>query len=333
MNQPSAPRAEPNKTPAMITQRKPFGKNHLGCVASAVAILLLVCSLLPATAGKVPASFTEHFADVNGVRMHYFIGGTGSPVVLLHGYAETSHMWLPIMPLLATNHTVIVPDLRGAGDSSKPESGYDKKNMAVDIHDLTTSLGFDHVSIVGHDIGLMVAYAYAAQFPQGTDRLVLMDAFLPGVGDWKSVWLMRDMWHFHFYGKTPLALVQGRERIYFEHFWNDFAADPNHSVPEDDRRFYAKAYAQSGGMRAGFEYFRNFEQDARDFSQFSATPLPMPVLVLAGEKASGTFLIEQAKLVASHVQGQIIPGSGHWLMEEAPQITIPALVAFLNTQQ
>jgi len=281
-------------------------------------------------AGTVPAGFTENFVDVNGVRLHYFIGGKGSPVVLLHGYAETSHMWLPILPLLAKNHTVIVPDLRGAGDSSKPAGGYDKKNMAADIHDLTSKLGFSRVSIVGHDIGLMVAYAYAAQFPQATDRVVLMDAFLPGIGNWKDVWLMRDLWHFHFYGEVPLALVKGRERIYFEHFWNDFAADPKHSIPEADRRFYAKAYAQPGGMRAGFEYFRNFERDAKDFAELSATPLSMPMLVLTGEKASGEFLIQQGRLVASHVEGVVVTHSGHWLMEEAPEQVIPKLVEFLN---
>jgi len=281
-------------------------------------------------AGKVPAGFTRLFAKVNGVRLHYLIGGKGSPVVLLHGYAETTHMWIPIMPLLAKNHTVIVPDLRGAGDSGKPESGYDKKNMAVDIHELTSSLGFDRVGVVGHDIGLMVAYAYAAQFPQATERVVLMDAFLPGIGSWKDVWLMRDLWHFHFYGEVPLALVKGRERIYFEHFWNDFAADPKHSIPEADRRFYAKAYAQPGGMRAGFEYFRNFERDAKDFAELSAKPLPMPVLVLTGEKASGELLIQQTRLVATNVEGVVIRNSGHWLMEEATDQVIPKLVEFLN---
>jgi len=291
--------------------------------------LLLACSALPASAGKVPAGFTEHYAGVNGVKLHYFIGGKGSPVVLLHGYAETSHMWLPIMPQLAESHTVIVPDLRGAGDSSKPEAGYDKKNMAVDIHDLVTTLGFHHASIVGHDIGLMVAYAYAAQFPQETDRLVLMDAFLPGIGRWKDVWLS-EMWHFHFYGDVPLALVKGRERTYFEHFWNDFAADRTHSVPERDRRLYAKAYAQPGHMRAGFEVFRAFEQDAKDFAGFAQTPLPMPMLVLTGEKASGEFLIQQGRLVANTVEGVVVPGSGHWLMEEAPDKVIPKLVEFLN---
>ena len=314
----------------MLSQPTRSRRIFLAGMAILGAALLLANSPLQATAGAVPAGFAERFAVVNGVRLHYFIGGKGSPVVLLHGYAQTGHMWRPLMPLLARRHTVIVPDLRGAGGSGKPESGYDKKNMAADIHELTTSLGFDRVSIVGHDIGLMVAYAYAAQFPQGTERVVLMDAFLPGIGNWKDVWLMRDLWHFHFYGETPLALVKGRERTYFEHFWNDFAADPKHSIPEADRRVYAKAYAQPGGMRAGFEYFKAFSQDASDFEQFSKTKLSMPVLVLTGEKASGTFLIDQAKLVAADVRGQVVPGSGHWLMEEAPKTVIPAITDFLN---
>jgi pimeloyl-ACP methyl ester carboxylesterase len=272
----------------------------------------------------------ERFAEVNGVRLHYRVAGTGSPVVLLHGYAQTGHMWLPLVPSLAQRHTVIVPDLRGAGASAKPESGYDKKTLAQDIHALTDSLGFDRVTVVGHDIGLMVAYAYAAQFPQATERVALMDAFLPGIGNWKDVWLLRDLWHFHFYGEVPLALVQGRERIYFEHFWNDFAADPKHSVPEADRQLYAAAYAQPGGMRAGFEYFRAFERDAQDFAQLATTRLAMPMLVLTGEKASGEFLIEQAKLVASDVRGIVVKGSGHWLMDEAPAAVMPAIIDFVN---
>jgi pimeloyl-ACP methyl ester carboxylesterase len=263
--------------------------------------------------------------------MHYTLSGRGSPVVLLHGYAQTSHMWLPAIAELEKSHTVIAPDLRGAGGSEKAQGGYDKKSMAQDVHALVTSLGYDRVAIVGHDIGLMVAYAYAAQYPRETSRVVLMDAFLPGVGEWTNVWLLRDLWHFHFYGPTPLALVDGRERVYFEHFWNDFAADPRHSVPEADRRLYAAAYAQPGGMRAGFEYFRNFERDAQDFAQLAQTKLTMPMLVLTGEKASGTFLIEQAKLVATDVHGQVVAGSGHWLMEEAPAVVIPALTAFLES--
>jgi pimeloyl-ACP methyl ester carboxylesterase len=272
----------------------------------------------------------SHFGEVNGVKIHYLIAGKGEVIILLHGYAQTSHMWLPLIPELAKTNTVIAPDLRGFGDSSKPDGGYDKKTMAQDIHALATSLGYKRVRIVGHDIGLMVAYAYAAQYPSEVDRIVLMDAFLPGVGQWQDVWLMRDKWHFHFYGKTPLALVEGRERIYFEHFWNDFAADPAHSISEADRQFYAAAYAQPGGMRAGFEVFRAFEQDADDFAGFSKTKLKMPMLVLTGEKASGEFLIAQCRLVAENVKGEIIKGSGHWLIDEAPTQVIPKLVAFLT---
>jgi pimeloyl-ACP methyl ester carboxylesterase len=264
------------------------------------------------------------------VRLHFRIGGSGFPVVLLHGFAETGHMWSPVLPLLSATHTVVVPDLRGAGASSKPEDGYDKKTMAHDIHALLGSLGIGKATIVGHDIGLMVAYAYAAQYPAQTERLVLMDAFLPGIGNWKDMWLMRDLWHFHFYGDVPLALVAGRERIYLEHFWNDFAADPRHSVPEPDRERYAAAYAQPGAMRAGFEYFRNFERDAADFTQMAQNRLRMPVRVIAGEKSGGSFLIEQVRLVAQDVDGTVIPGSGHWLLEEAPDLVVPVLQEYVH---
>jgi pimeloyl-ACP methyl ester carboxylesterase len=303
-----------------------------GMPALALEVAQATAPETPVQSEPTPAGITEKSATVNGIRINYKIAGQGPGVVLLHGYTETSRMWLPLMPQLATNHTVIAPDLRGAGESERPQGGYDKKTMAKDIRELVHQLGFKQVSVAGHDIGLMVAYAYAAQYPSEISKVVLMDAFLPGVGDWKSVWLMRDLWHFHFYGETPLALVKGRERIYFEHFWNDFAADRTHSVPEADRQFYAAAYARDDGMRAGFEYFKNFEQDAKDFAALSTTKLNMPFLVLTGEKASGTFLIDQAKLVATNVSGDVVEGSGHWLMEEAPDQVIPALVTFLNRE-
>ena len=295
--------------------------------AAAVAASIVLASFGPAAAQSAPQSRS---ADVNGVKLNYLIAGEGDPVVLLHGYAQTSHMWRPLFPGLANQHTVIAPDLRGFGKSDAPEGGYTKKQMAQDIHALVKSLGYTKVKIVGHDIGLMVAYAYAAQYPAEVDRIVLMDAFLPGVGDWKNVWLLRDLWHFHFYGKTPLALVTGRERIYLEHFLNDFAANPAKSISQKDRKFYAKAYAQPGHMKAGMEVFRAFEKDADDFAGFAKTRLPMPMLVLSGEKAGGLFLIEQGKLVATNVEGVIVKGSGHWLMEEAPGQVIPKLVDFLN---
>jgi pimeloyl-ACP methyl ester carboxylesterase len=292
-----------------------------------IAAAFLAMTLTGLASAQAPQS---RFADANGVRLHYLVAGQGDPVILLHGYAQTSRMWIPLIKELAKNHLVIAPDLRGFGESAVLPAGYTKAVMAQDVRALATTLKLGKARIVGHDIGLMVAYAYAAQYPSEVDRIVLMDAFLPGVGNWKDVWLLRDLWHFHFYGKTPLALVQGRERTYFEHFWNDFAADPSHSIPEADRQFYAKAYGQPGRMAAGFEVFRAFEKDAADFAQLAKTPLTMPMLVLTGEKASGETLIAQARLVANDVEGVIVKGSGHWLMEEATDQVVPKLVAFLN---
>jgi len=298
-------------------------------IARTLAAAALVTAFGSASAADAPG-FTDKTAEVNGTRIHYQIGGHGSPVVLLHGYTQTSHMWKPILADLAKTHTVIVPDLRGAGASARPDAGYDKKNMAKDIHELVAGVSSEPAAVVGHDIGLMVAYAYAAQYPADTSKVALMDAFLPGVGDWKNVWLLRDLWHFHFTSDTAVALVKGRERIYFEHFWNDFAADKTRSVSEADRQLYTKAYAQPNGMRAGFQYFKNFDQDAQDFAQFAQTKLTQPMLVLTGEKASGTFLIDQAKLVATNVDGRVIAGSGHWLIDEKPEQVMPILLDFLK---
>lgn len=300
----------------------------LRAIASFTWMALSVALISPSAAlAQAPQS---KFADVNGVKLHYLVAGKGDPVVLLHGFAQTSHMWRPLIAKLSARHTVIAPDLRGFGQSSTPDGGYTKKGMAQDIHALVKSLKYDRIRLVGHDIGLMVAYAYAAQYPDEVDRIVLMEAFLPGVGEWNNVFLLRDLWHFHFFGKTPLALVTGRERTYLEHFWNDFAADAQKSVPEADRKFYAKAYARPGHMKAGMEVFRAFPQDAAEFAELAKTKLPMPMLVLSGEKAGGTFLIEQGKMVATNVEGVLVPGRGHWLMEEAPDQVIPKLIEFLD---
>jgi len=289
--------------------------------------LVLLCAFVGPANAQAPKSL---FAEVNGVRLHYLAAGKGDPVILLHGYTQSSHMWLPLMAQLSQDHLVIAPDLRGFGQSGLPQGPYTKSVMAQDVHALAVSLGIKSAKVVGHDIGLMVAYAYAAQYPQEVSKIALMDAFLPGVGNWKDVWLLRDLWHFHFYGETPLALVKGRERIYFEHFWNDFAADKTKSLSEADRKFYAAEYAQPGHMRAGFEVFRAFSQDAEDFANYMKTPLTMPMLVLTGEKASGEFLIQQARLVDTNVEGVVIKNSGHWLMEEARPDVLPRLVQFLK---
>ena len=296
-------------------------------IVYAIATIALAAAL-PAAAQVV--KIESHLAEVNGIKMHYLVAGKGDPVILMHGYAQNSHMWRPAIRELAKTHLVIAPDLRGFGDTTKAASGYDKKSMAVDVHELAKKLGVGRAGIAGHDIGLMVAYAYAAQFPEDVTRIALLDAFIPGVGDTTNLFLLKDLWHFHFYGPTPLALVTGRERIYFEHFWNDFAADGKKSVSEADRVFYTKKYAMPGAMKAGMEVFRNFDQDAKDNAVFAKTKLKMPMIVLGGEKSGGDFLISQGKLVAENVDGALITGSGHWLVDEAPGQVIPRLVTFFG---
>jgi pimeloyl-ACP methyl ester carboxylesterase len=238
-------------------------------------------------------------------------------------------MWKPIMPALAERFTVIAHDLPGIGDSAIPADGLDMKTSAVRIHALTRSLGIQRAEVVGHDIGLMVAYAYAAQFPAEVEKLVVMDAFLPGVDGWEAVYNDPAIWHFRFNGPTPEALVEGRERIYFEHFWNNFAADKTRSIPEADRKAYAAAYARPGRMHAGWAYFVSFQQAAKDFAQLSQTKLTMPVLSIGGEKSLGNALAQQMKLVATNVTVVVLKDTGHWILEENPKATTDALMKFL----
>ena len=263
--------------------------------------------------------------------MQYLSAGSGPAIVLLHGYAETSRMWRPLIPRLAATHTVIAPDLPGIGGSAIPSDGLDMTHAAARMHALVKSLGVNKAAVVGHDIGLMVAYAYAAQFPDDVDRLVLMDAFLPGVDGWEAIYNNPAIWHFRFNGPTPEAIVRGRERTYFEHFWNDFAADKTRSLPEADRQAYTTAYARPGRMRAGWAYFVSFQQAARDFARLSQTKLTMPVLSIGGEKANGAALGQQVQLVATNARSVTLPNTGHWVMEESPQATMDALVAFLES--
>jgi len=238
-------------------------------------------------------------------------------------------MWRPIIPVLAKRFTVIAPDLPGIGDSDIPANGLDMKNAAIRIHGLAKSLGVQKAEVVGHDIGLMVAYAYAAQFPAEVAKLVLMDAFLPGVTGWEPIYNNPGIWHFRFNGPTPEALVRGRERTYFDYFWNDFAADKTHSIPEADRKAYAAAYSRPGRMHAGWAYFVSFQQAAKDFAQLSQTKLTFPVLTIGGEKSLGEPLGQQTKLVATNVTVVVLKNTGHWVLEENPKETTDALVKFL----
>ena len=275
------------------------------------------------------AAISSRMANVDGVKLHYLTAGQGPAVILLHGYTQTSLMWKPLIPVLATKFMVIAPDLPGIGDSDIPANGLDMKNAAIRIHALAKSLGLGKARVVGHDIGLMVAYAYAAQFPMDVEKLVLMDAFLPGVAGWEDVYNNPGIWHFRFNGPTPEELVRGRESIYFDYFWNDFAADKTHSISEADRAAYAAAYARPGRMRAGWAYFVSFQQAAKDFAQLSQTKLPFPVLCIGGEKANGDLLGGQTKLVASNATVVVLKGTGHWVLEERPQESMDALVKFL----
>ncbi len=281
--------------------------------------------------GSIQAAeqISSRVAKIDNVQLHYLTAGNGpATVILLHGFAETSRMWRPIIPTLAEKFTVIAPDLPGIGDSSIPDK-IDMLEAAKQIHDLVRSLKIDKARVVGHDIGLMVAYAYAAQFPGETEKLAVMDAFLPGVAGWEPIYNDPNTWHFRFNGEYPEKLVKGRERTYFEYFWNVLAADKTRSIPEADRRAYTEAYAKPGRMRAAWAYFASWPQLAKDFAQLSQTKLAMPVLSIGGDKSLGNELGAQMKLVADSVTVIVLPNTGHWMLEEKPKETTDALVNFL----
>src|SRR3984885_13422290 len=294
------------------------------------AIIILAAGFPRNACASAPdETITSHIADIGGVKLHYLAAGHGSSLILLHGYAETSLMWKPVIPLFAKRFTVIAPDLPGIGDSGIPADGLDMKSAAIRIHDLAKSLGVQKAEVVGHDIGLMVAYAYAAQFPAEVTKLVLMDAFLPGVAGWEAIYNDPNILHFRFNGPTPEALVKGREQTYFAYFWNDLAADKNRSLPQADREAYIAAYSRPGRMHAGWAYFVSFLQAARDFEVLSGTKLTMPVLTIGGDKSLGEALGQQAKLVATDAKVIVLKNTGHWVLEEQPKETTDALLNFL----
>ena len=298
-----------------------------------LAVTSLICFLLPASfstqARAAAVAIADKTAEVDGLKLHYLTAGRGPTVILLHGYTQTSRMWRPIIPLLAGKFTVIAPDLPGIGDSDIPKEGLDMKDAAIRIHALAKSLHVEKARVVGHDIGLMVAYAYAAMYPSEVEKLVVMDAFLPGVEGWEPYYNNPNLSHFRFHGPTPEALVAGREKIYFAYFWNDLAADKTRSLPLADRQAYVAAYSRPGRMRAGWAYFAAWPQTANDFAELAKTKLTMPVLSIAGEKASAATLNAQMKLVATDVTVVVLKDTGHWLMEERPKETMDALMNFL----
>ena len=296
----------------------------------AVAVFSIVVTLTQAQPA-LPASFqAKVIHSPAGADIHVRWGGSGPVVVLIHGYAENSDSWAPLAADLMKDHTVVVPDLRGIGKSSKPDGGYDKKTQAQDMRAVVTALGFDKTFVVAHDIGNMVAYAYTAMYPDKVARLVVMDAPIPGIEPWNEILLNPGVWHFNFHGPDAERLVAGRERIYFDRIWNDFTADPS-QPDEATRTFFAATYAQPGGMRAGFAQFTAFSQDAADNKIFELTKLTMPVLAVGGEKSFGPLQAVIMRHVATNVQEAVVAGSGHWLMEEKPAYTVALIRTFLDS--
>lgn len=282
---------------------------------------------------SLPSSFqAKTIHSPEGADIFVRWGGMGPVVVLIHGYAENSDSWAPLAADLMKDHTVVVPDLRGIGRSSKPEGGYDKKTQAKDIRAVVNALGYDKTFVVAHDIGNMVAYAYAATYPDKVERLVVMDAPIPGIEPWSEILLNPGVWHFNFHGPDAERLVVGRERIYFDRIWNDFSADPS-KPDEATRNFFAATYAQPGGMRAGFAQFTAFSQDAKDNKIFELVKLTMPVLAVGGEKSFGPLQAVIMRHVATNVQEAVVAGSGHWLMEERPAYTVTLIRKFLDSPQ
>lgn len=301
----------------------------------ALAGATLTALAIPAAAAELPWDLPNTFRTeqvaTNGTTLHVRVGGTGPAVVLLHGYGDTGDMWSPLAANLARNHTVIIPDLRGMGLSARAEVGFEKANQAEDIAGVMDALHVPRADVVAHDIGNMVAYALASRHTDRVTRLVLMDAPVPGVGPWDEVLKNPLLWHFRFGGPDMERLVAGRERIYLDRFWNEFSANPA-NFPEATRAHYAQIYAAPGRMHAGFRQFAAFDQDAIDNRAWLAAhaKLPMPVLAIGGAASFGPVMAVVARAAAIDVQERVIPGAGHWLMEEQPAATTAAIDAFLN---
>lgn len=299
-------------------------------IAVALSVALSAGSL-SAQVPRYPAAFHARDLAVNGTTIHVRVGGTGPAVVLLHGYGETGDMWAPLAASLMHDHTVVVPDLRGMGLSSKPAGGFTKMNQAVDVADVLDALKIERADVVAHDIGNMVAFAMAEKYPDRVTKLVVIDAPIPGIGPWDEILKSPLLWHFHFGGPDMERLVKGRERIYLDRFWNDFSADPKHFT-EASREHYAALYAMPGAMHSGFEQFHAFDQDAIDNRAWIAAhgKLAMPVLALGGEKSFGTQMADVMRAGATNVTGGVVPGSGHWIMEENPTATVKLVRDFLD---
>ena len=298
-------------------------------VLGAIAALTLVFSV-SAAVRPFPRDFRTQEIKTDGATIHVRVGGNGPAVVMLHGFGDTGDMWAPLAAVLAKDHTIIVPDLRGMGLSSYPDTGYDKKTQAQDIARVMDKLNVQKADLVTHDIGNMVGYALAAQYPDRISRWVVIDAPLPGIGPWDEILKSPLLWHFNFRGPDVDRLVKGRERIYLDRFWNELSANPK-AIDEATRRHYAKIYARPGAMHAAFNQFAAFSQDAVDNKAFANNgKLTMPILALGAEKSFGNQQAAIMREAGTNVEGGIIANSGHWIMEEQPDATVKAVLEFLE---
>ena len=296
---------------------------------SVIAAALLTASVSFAQFTFPPNFQSKTISTPQGADIFVRVGGTGPAVLLLHGFGDTGDMWAPLAATLAQDHTLIIPDLRGMGRSSHPAGGYDKKSQAVEIRAVVTSLGFDRTAVVGHDIGNMVAYAYVAQYPDKVDRLIVMDAPLPGIDPWDEIKCSPNTWHFNFRGPDVERLVAGRERILLDRFYDELSAHPERIV-EATRQHYAALYALPGATHSSFEQFKAFSQDGEDNKVMARTKLTMPVLAAGAEKSFGPTMAVVMRHVATNVTEVVVPDSGHWIMEENPQFAIAMIRDFLN---
>ena len=297
-------------------------------------LALLVAFLIAAPAFAVepfPSSFHTQEIKTNGTTLYVRIGGQGPAVVMLHGFADTGDMWAPAATVLVKNHTVVVPDLRGMGLSAHPDMGYTKTNQAVDIAGVMDALKIEQADLVTHDIGNMVGYALAAQYPARITKWVVIDAPLPGIGNWDEIKQSPLLWHFNFRGPDEERLVAGRERIYLDRFYNELSADPK-KIDEATREHYAALYARPHAMHDAFEQFGAFNQGAIDNKALLAKggKLAMPVLALGGEKSFGSGEADTLRFVATNVTMGSVPGSGHWIMDENPKATTALIVNFVS---
>jgi pimeloyl-ACP methyl ester carboxylesterase len=301
-------------------------------VSFGAVVALALVTAAAAEVKQFPAGFRTQEIATDGATIHVRVGGQGPAVVLLHGFGDTGDMWAPVAAALAKDHAVVVPDLRGMGLSSHPDTGYDKKTQARDVAQVLDRLKIEKAALVTHDIGNMVGYAFAAQFPARVTRWVIIDAPLPGIGPWDEITRNPLLWHFNFRGPDVERLVKGRERIYLDRFWNELSANPK-KIDEATRRHYAQLYARPGAMHSAFNQFAAFAQDAVDNKELAQKgKLGMPVLALGGDHSFGTQMAEIMRLVASDVTPGVIADSGHWVMEEQPEQTTAAIVKFIRAQ-